>query len=248
MTQAVPAQLLLVEDDEAIRGFIVTSLRAEGYAVHEAGSAREAALLAANRRIDVYLVDLGLPDGDGLEFIRALRGWTQRPILVLSARALEREKVEALDAGADDYLVKPFGVAELHARLRVALRRTAQTTQDRGAVLRVGELVIDLAARTVSRGGEPVRLTATEWRLLEALARRADRVVTSTQLLRDVWGPGHTEQGHYLRIYIRQLRQKLEARPTHPVLLLTDTGVGYRLITGGPDAAAAAGSGSGSGT
>ncbi len=229
MPQRVP-QILLVEDDEAIRRFLVATLEAEGYAVHEAGTARDAQSLAAVRRIDVFLVDLGLPDGDGLVLIRELRKWTQRPVIVLSARAQERQKVEALDAGADDFLAKPFGVAELHARLRVALRHAAQTTLAGESVLRVGELRIDLEARIVQRRGEAVHLTATEWRLLEALARRADRVVTSTQLLRDVWGPGHTEQGHYLRIYMRQLRQKLEEQPTRPVLLLTETGVGYRLV------------------
>jgi two-component system KDP operon response regulator KdpE len=229
------AHVLLVEDDEAIRRFLVTSLEAEGYAVYEAGTARDAEQLAANRRIDLFLVDLGLPDGDGLAFIEALRQWSHRPVIVLSARAQEREKVAALDAGADDYLVKPFGVAELLARMRVALRHAAQTTHERGSVLRVGELRIDLQNRTVHRGLEAVRLTATEWRLLEALARRADRVVTATQLLRDVWGPGHVEQSHYLRIYIRQLRQKLEIEPTRPRLLLTETGVGYRLIAGLPE-------------
>ena len=231
------AQVLLVEDDDAIRRFLVTSLEAEGYAVHEAATVREAEQLASNRRLDLFLVDLGLPDDDGLVFIEGLRQWSHRPVIVLSARTQEREKVAALDAGADDYLVKPFGVAELHARIRVALRHAAQTTHERGSVLRVGELRIDLQNRTVHRGNEPVRLTATEWRLLEALARRADRVVTSTQLLRDVWGPGHVEQSHYLRIYIRQLRQKLEAEPTRPRLLLTETGVGYRLIAGLPEGA-----------
>ena len=229
MPQRPLAQVLLVEDDEAIRRFLLATLEAEGYAVHEAGSAREAQALAAGRRIDVFLVDLGLPDGDGLVLIRELRKWTQRPVIVLSARTQEREKVQALDAGADDFLAKPFGVAELHARLRVALRHAAQTSMAGESVLRIGELRIDLQARLVQRRGEAVRLTATEWRLLEALARRADRVVTSTQLLRDVWGPGHVEQGHYLRIYMRQLRQKLEEQPTRPAILLTETGVGYRL-------------------
>ena len=229
---ALPPQLLLVEDDEPIRRFLVTSLEAEGHVVHAVATARQAQALAANRRIDLFLVDLGLPDGDGLDLIRGLRAWTQRPVIVLSARAQEAEKVQALDAGADDYLVKPFGAAELHARVRVALRHAAQTTlQGSAVVTAAGKLRIDLLARTVSRGGEPVRLTATEWRLLEALARRADRVVTGTQLLRDVWGPGHTDQGHYLRIYIRQLRQKLEETPTHPKVVLTETGVGYRLIS-----------------
>jgi two-component system KDP operon response regulator KdpE len=228
---ARPAQLLLVEDEEPIRRFLVTSLEAEGYVVHEAVDVQSAEKAAALRRVDLFLVDLGLPDGDGITLIRSLRRWTQRPVLVLSARSQEREKVEALDAGADDYLVKPFGVAELHARLRVALRHAAQTSMAGETVLRIGDVSIDLEARTVHRGGEHVHLTATEWRLLEALARRADRVVTGSQLLRDVWGPGHLEQGHYLRIYVRQLRRKLEADPAHPVLLLTDTGVGYRLVT-----------------
>jgi two-component system KDP operon response regulator KdpE len=230
MGQRAPAQILLVEDEEPIRRFLVATLEAEGYAVHEAGDVRQAGVLAASRRIDVFLIDLGLPDGDGLELIRGLRTWTQRPIIVLSARTQERQKVESLDAGADDFLAKPFGVAELHARLRVALRHAAQTTQGGESTLRFGTLAIDLQARTVQRAGEDIRLTATEWRLLEALARRADRVVTSTQLLRDVWGPGHVEQGHYLRIYMRQLRQKLEEHPTRPVLLRTETGVGYRLV------------------
>jgi two-component system KDP operon response regulator KdpE len=235
-----PPQVLLVEDDAPIRRFLVTSLEAEGYVVHEAVDARSAAHLAANRRIDVFLVDLGLPDGDGVDLIRKLRTWTQRPLIVLSARVHEPQKVEALDAGADDYLVKPFGAAELHARLRVALRHAAQTTQAGESMLEIGPLRIDLQARTIVRAGVPVRLTATEWRLLEALARRADRVVTATQLLRDVWGPGHAEQGHYLRIYVRQLRQKLEAEPTAPELILTETGVGYRLLTSRPPAAEAA--------
>ena len=210
--------ILVVEDDEPIRRFVVASLEAEGYSVHEAGTVRMARQLASNRPIDVYLVDLGLPDADGLQFIRATRTWTQRPIIVLSARSQEREKVEALDAGADDYLVKPFGVDELHARLRVALRHASQTTQGGESELQIGPLLIDLRAGTVHRNGELVRLTRTEWRLLEAMARRADRVVSSAQLLRDVWGPGRLEQGHYLRIYIRQLRQKLEDQPTRPRL------------------------------
>ncbi|MES2975076.1 MAG: response regulator [Pseudomonadota bacterium] len=235
MNSRTLVQVLVVEDEEPIRRFLVTTLEAEGYVVHEAANAREGESLATNRRIDVFLVDLGLPDGDGLELIRHLRAWTQRPLIVLSARSQERQKVEALDAGADDFLAKPFGVAELHARLRVALRHAAQTSLAGESVLRIGDLLIDLQAKSVVRAGDVVRLTATQWRLLEALGRRADRVVTSTQLLRDVWGPGHTEQGHYLRIYIRQLRQKLEAEPTRPSLLLTETGVGYRLVASRAD-------------
>lgn len=222
--------VLVVEDEEPIRRLLATTLAAARCEVFEAASAREGETLAGNRRIDVFLVDLGLPDRDGCELIRSLRTWTQRPIIVLSARAQEDEKVRALDAGADDYLTKPFGVSELHARLRVALRHAAQAGSGGHTVLRLGDVQIDLAARIVTRGAEPVRLTATQWRLLEVLARHAGRVVTSRTLLREVWGPAHAEQGHYLRIYIRQLRQKLEAVPAQPVYVVTDTGVGYRLL------------------
>jgi two-component system KDP operon response regulator KdpE len=230
-----PVQVLVVEDEIAIRQLLSTTLLAEGYAVLEAATAAEGETLAANRRIDLFLIDLGLPDRDGSELIRALRRWTTRPILVLSARSHEQQKVDALDAGADDYLVKPFGVAELHARLRVALRHAARSTLDGDSVLQLGQVRIDLAAKSVTRAGEPVHLTATQWRLLAVLAQQAGRVVTSRQLLREVWGPGHAEQGHYLRIYVRQLRQKLEADPAHPVYLRTDTGIGYRLLADTPD-------------
>ena len=236
-TGSAPVQVLVVEDEAAIRRLLATTLQAEGYAVLEAASAAEGETLAANRRVDLYLIDLGLPDRDGSELIRALRRWTARPILVLSARSQEQQKVEALDAGADDYLVKPFGVAELHARLRVALRHAARSTLGGDSVLQLGAVRIDLAAKSVTRGDEPVHLTATQWRLLAVLAQQAGRVVTSRQLLREVWGPGHAEQGHYLRIYVRQLRQKLEANPAHPVYLRTDTGIGYRLLADTPDAA-----------
>ena len=233
---AVPALRILVVDDEpAIRDLLRTTLVAEGHAVEEAASAREGAIRAANRRIELFLIDLGLPDGDGIDLIREIRSWTQRPILVLSARTQEMQKVQALDAGADDYVTKPFGVAELHARIRVALRRAAIATVP-GDTLSLGDVRIDLGRRTVTRAGEPVHLTATQWRLLEVLARQAGRVVSSQQLLREVWGPGHTEQGHYLRIYVRQLRQKLETDPTRPRFLQTELGVGYRLLP--PDDAA----------
>jgi len=224
------ANVLVVEDEASIRQLLSTTLQAEGFVVFEAADAREGQTLAGNRRIDLFLIDLGLPDRDGVGLIRQLRGWTQRPIIVLSARAQESQKVEALDAGADDYLTKPFGVAELHARLRVALRHAARSAADATTVLGFGDVTVDLAARSVQRAGESVRLTATQWRLLEALALQAGRVVTSRQLLREVWGPAHAEQGHYLRIYVRQLRQKLEADPAQPVHLLTETGVGYRLL------------------
>lgn len=229
MNPPLPLQVLVVDDEPAIRDLLRTTLVAEGYGVIEAATAREGATLAANRRIDLFLIDLGLPDGDGVALIREIRGWTQRPILVLSARTQESQKVDALDAGADDFVSKPFGVAELHARIRVALRH-AGTSLDSRQAMTLGDVSIDLLARSVSRAGQPIKLTATQWRLLEVLARHAGRVVTGRQLLREVWGPGHGEQGHYLRIYVRQLRQKLEADPTAPRYLLTEMGVGYRLL------------------
>jgi two-component system KDP operon response regulator KdpE len=229
MTPPVPLQVLIVDDEPAIRDLLRTTLLAEGYGVVEAATAREGATLAGNRRIDLFLIDLGLPDGDGVALIREIRGWTQRPILVLSARTQESQKVDALDAGADDFVSKPFGVAELHARIRVALRH-AGPPPAAGQALLLGDVAIDLLARSVARAGQPVKLTATQWRLLEVLARHAGRVVTSRQLLREVWGPGHGEQGHYLRIYVRQLRQKLEDNPTEPRYLQTEMGVGYRLL------------------
>ncbi len=220
---------LVVEDDAAIRQMLVTALEADGYSVHEAGSAQQAEVLAGNRKIDVFLVDLGLPDRDGLVFIRQLRQWTQRPIIVLSSRSQEQEKVEALDSGADDYLTKPFGVAELRARLRVALRHMAQTSQDGSTLLRLGAVRIDLLQQIVTRDEESVRLTATQWRVLTVLAKNANRVVTARQLLREVWGPNQHEQAHYLRVYVHQLRKKLETDAAQPAHLLTETGVGYRL-------------------
>ena len=229
MNPLASLQVLVVDDESAIRDLLRTTLVAEGYAVIEAATAREGATLAANRRIDLFLIDLGLPDGDGVALIREIRGWTQRPILVLSARTQESQKVDALDAGADDFVSKPFGVAELHARMRVALRH-AGGSMVAGQALMLGDVSIDLLARSVSRAGQAIKLTATQWRLLEVLARHAGRVVTGRQLLREVWGPGHGEQGHFLRIYVRQLRQKLEADPTAPRFLLTEMGVGYRLL------------------
>lgn len=227
--RASPAQILIVEDEAPIRQLLRTTLEAEGHVVHEARDAQEGRTLAGNRRIDLYLIDLGLPDADGLTLIRHLRTWTQRPILVLSARTEELKKVEALDAGADDFVSKPFGVAELHARLRVALRHARQSAVSGASTVTFGNCSIDLAAKAITMSGQPVRLTATQWRLLEVLCRHAGRVVTSRQLLREVWGPGHADQAHYLRIYIRQLRQRLEADPAHPVHLTTETGIGYRL-------------------
>ena len=223
------AQILVVEDEAAIRQLLRTTLEAEGFSVHEARNAREGLALAGNRRIDLFLIDLGLPDADGLTLIRQLRGWTHRPIIVLSARTEEMQKVEALDAGAVDFVTKPFGVDELHARLRVAQRHARQTAQGGTSVVRLDTCTIDLEARSVQKDGVPVRLTATQWRLLEVLCRQAGRVVSSRQLLKEVWGPGHADQAHYLRIYVRQLRQRLEADPARPRYLTTETGIGYRL-------------------
>ncbi len=222
--------VLVVEDEQPIRQLLITTLEAEGYMVHVAGGLREGETLAGNRRIDLFLVDLGLPDGDGLQLISRLRQWTRRPIIVLSARAQEQQKVEALDAGADDYLVKPFGVAELHARLRVALRHASQTSLSGRSLLHLGPVSINLEKREVLSEGQVVRLTAVQWRLLEVLARQAGKVVTTRHLLREVWGPVHAEQAHYLRVYVRQLRQKLESDPARPRYLMTETGTGYRLL------------------
>lgn len=222
-------QVLVVEDEIAIRRLLRTTLEAEGYGVQEASTARAADALARHRPFDIFLIDLGLPDEDGLVLIRRLREWTQRTIIVLSARVLEAQKVEALDAGADDYLSKPFGVAELHARLRVARRNAGRLVLGDSVRLVLGPVCIDLGARSVRRGDQALRLTAMQWRLLEVLARHCGRVVTSRQLLRDVWGPGHAEHGHYLRIYMRQLRQRLEDDPARPRYLRTETGIGYRL-------------------
>ena len=222
--------VLVVEDDPSIRQMLATALKADGHEVHEAGTVAQAEVLASNRRIDVFLVDLGLPDRDGMAFIQQLRKWTHRPIIVLSARSQEEDKVEALDCGADDYLTKPFGVAELRARLRVALRHLAQTSQDGSSMLRLGEVQVDLTRQTVLRGEELISLTATQWRVLIILAKNANRVVSARHLLREVWGPHQDEHANYLRVYVHQLRRRLEVDAARPRHLLTETGVGYRLL------------------
>jgi two-component system KDP operon response regulator KdpE len=229
-------QVLVVEDEPASRRLLAAALQAEGYAVHEAGSVREGETLAGNRRIDLYLVDLGLPDLDGSALIRSLRRWTQRPIMVVSGRTQEAEKVAALDAGADDYVTKPVGVAELQARARALLRRVALRPDSAGSVLQCGPVRIDLVNKAVWRSGEPVPLTGTQWRLLDVLARQAGRTVEAQALLHEVWGPRHAADGHNQRLYMRQLRQRLEADPGRPRLLLTETGVGYRLALEPPPA------------
>jgi two-component system KDP operon response regulator KdpE len=227
--------ILLVEDDPQIRRFLRATLPAHGYRLQEAASGAQGLTQAATRAPEAVLLDLGLPDLDGLDFIRRFREWSAIPIIVLSARGLERDKVEALDAGADDYLTKPFGVEELLARLRVALRRRA-TVGERGSLFRSGDLSVDLASRVVRLSGSEVHLTPTEFKLLAILVRHAGKVVTHRQLLVEVWGPGSAAQTHYLRVQMHGLRHKVEASPARPRHLITEPGVGYRLREPEPDA------------
>jgi len=225
---------IVIEDEPQIRRFVRGALEAEGWAVHEAGTLRDGLAAAGTRQPDLLVLDLGLPDGDGLTLIRDVRGWSAVPIIVLSARIDEADKIAALDAGADDYLTKPFGTGELLARVRANLRRpraAAGAAAEQGEPLfRFGEVEVDRAARLVRRAGAEVHLTPTEYRLLGVLVANAGRVITQRQLLREVWGPSHSEQSHYLRIYMGHLRQKLEADPAQPRHLLTETAVGYRLV------------------
>jgi two-component system KDP operon response regulator KdpE len=219
-------QILVVEDEPQIRRFVRAALEEEGRVV-EAGSAAEALEAFSGPAPALAIIDLGLPDRDGVDLIRELRSWTMLPLLVLSARSAEAEKVAALDAGADDYLSKPFGVRELQARVRALLRR-----QKAGAgetVISFGPIRVDRVHRTVTRDGVAIHLTPIEYRLLGVLLSNAGRVLTHRQLLKDVWGPGHVERGHYLRVYVGHLRQKLETEPARPRYLLTETGVGYRF-------------------
>jgi two-component system, OmpR family, KDP operon response regulator KdpE len=220
--------ILVVEDEPEIRRFLRSSLAAEGYRVVESANARRGTIDASTHKPDLAIVDLGLPDFDGREVIRQIRAWSSMPILVLSARTQERSKVEALDAGADDYVSKPFGVGELLARIRAALRHTARPAS--GKTLLLGTANIDLEKRRATRDGAEVRLTPIEFRLLACLAKHLGMVVTQRELLTEVWGPSHAAQTHYLRIYMKQLRDKLEADPVRPKYLITETGVGYRLL------------------
>ncbi len=228
MAKPTPTALVL-EDEREIRHFICTALQAEGWQVFEAGTIRQGLIDAGTRRPDLVIADLGLPDGDGVDFIRSLRGWSQVPVIVLSARTQEAAKVAALDAGADDYITKPFGTAELLARTRAHMRRT-RGAADGEAVFRFGDVEVDQAARQVRRGGAEVHLTPIEYRLLGVLVANAGRVLTHPQLLREVWGPSHAQSTHYLRVYMGNLRLKLEADPAQPRHFLTETGVGYRLV------------------
>ncbi|HEX9636195.1 MAG TPA: response regulator [Acidobacteriota bacterium] len=226
------APLLLVVDDEPqLRRFLRATLPTHGYRLVEAATAAEALAETAARAPDLVLLDLGLPDLDGVEVTRRIREWSAVPIIVLSAREQERDKVEALDAGADDYLTKPFGTGELLARIRVALRHAGDAAGAEQHVFQAGALKVDLGARRVFVGATEVRLTRTEYRLLALLIKHAGKVVTQRQLLKEVWGPNAVEHTHYLRVYMAQLRHKLEADPARPRYLLTETGIGYRLQT-----------------
>ncbi|MEO8525718.1 MAG: two-component system response regulator KdpE [Caldimonas sp.] len=230
MAEPVPV-VLLVEDDRHIRRFIRTSLEAEGWRVFETETMKHGLVDAATRRPDLVIADLGLPDGDGTDLIRELRTWSQVPVIVLSARSDEEDKVRALDAGADDYIEKPFGVSELLARVRANMRRHRSARGgDAASTVALGDVEIDRAARIVRKAGVEVHLTPIEYRLFGVLVANAGRVLTHRHLLREVWGPSHVEHNHYLRVFMGSLRHKLEDDPAQPKMLVTETGVGYRLI------------------
>jgi two-component system KDP operon response regulator KdpE len=220
--------ILLIEDEESLRRFLIPTLTGHHYQVLHAATAHEGLAMARTHNPDLVLLDLGLPDLDGMAVLKEIRRWSRKPIVILSARNQERDKVLALDQGADDYLAKPFGAAELLARIRVALRHTLQADVAE-PILCGGDLRIDLERREISLAGQPVKLTALEYRLLEALVRRQGKVATHGQLLAEVWGPGGEGNTHYLRIYMAMLRKKLETDPTRPRHFITEPNVGYRL-------------------
>ena len=237
----MPAPIaVVIEDEPQIRRFVRAALEAEGWQVHEADTKQRGLTEAGTRKPDLLVLDLGLPDGDGIDLIRDVRSWSSVPIVVLSARSDEADKIAALDAGADDYLTKPFGVGELLARVRANVRRPRKASPDGSvagapgagddALFRFGEVEVDRVARLVRRKGAEVHLTPIEYRLLLVLITHAGRVLTHRQLLREVWGPSHADQSHYLRIYMGHLRQKLEVDPAQPRHFLTETAVGYRLV------------------
>ena len=229
MTEPKPV-IVAIEDDPQIRRFLRTGLESHGFQIHEAETGAAGIAEAAGLRPDLVILDLGLPDMDGVDVVRKIREWSALPVIVLSARATETDKVAALDAGADDYLTKPFGLGELLARIRVALRHAQGTAaQEKGGVFAVASLKVDLGQRRVLVDGREVHLTPIEYRLLAALVRHAGKVLTHRQLLKDVWGPGYVERSHYLRVHMAALRHKLEAEPAQPRFLLTEAGVGYRL-------------------
>ncbi len=229
MTESIPI-VLLVEDEPQIRRFVRTALVEEGWQVYESETMKRGLIDAGTRKPDLIILDLGLPDGDGVDFIVDVRNWSTVPIIVLSARTNEADKIRALDAGADDYLTKPFGVGELLARVRAAVRRLRQPNVNLHGLIQFGDIKVDIKARLVTKANQVVHLTPTEYRLLMVLVTNAGRVVTNPQLLREVWGPSHSESSHYLRVYMGHLRQKLEDDPAQPRYLLTETAVGYRLF------------------
>ncbi len=229
MSEPTPIAVL-VEDEPQIRRFVRAALEAEGWSVFEAEALKQGLVEAATRKPDLIVLDLGLPDGSGVDFIHQVRSWTNVPILVLSARSSEADKVGALDAGADDYLTKPFGIGELMARVRANLRRKRPAGDEESSLFKFGDVVVDHVARTVTRDGSAVHLTPIEYRLLGQLTANVGRVLTHRFLLREVWGPSHSDQSHYLRVYMSNLRQKLEVDPAQPKHLLTETAVGYRLV------------------
>jgi two-component system KDP operon response regulator KdpE len=221
--------ILIIEDEEPIRKFLRVTLAANGYRLIESTTGEDGLLQAASAQPDLIILDLGLPDRDGVDLTRQIREWSRIPILIVSARGKEQDKVVALDAGADDYITKPFSVGELLARLRVALRHTNATRSDGDPVFTNGDLQVDLARREVAIAGKKVHLTPNEFRLLSILVKHAGRVLTHRQLLHEVWGPGSAQETHYLRVYMNQLRQKIETDPAQPKYLMTESGVGYRL-------------------
>ena len=221
---------LIVEDEPQIRRFVRTALEAEQWQVVEADTVRQGLVEAGTRRPQLIILDLGLPDGDGVAYLRDLRHWSNVHVIVLSARSHEDDKIAALDAGADDYITKPFSAGELLARVRVALRRSAGLAGSIASTFTFGGVSVDLAARLVKRNGQPVHLTPIEYRLLGVLIANAGRVLTQQHLLREVWGPNRSDSAHYLRIYMAHLRQKLEDEPARPKHLITETAVGYRLV------------------
>jgi two-component system KDP operon response regulator KdpE len=229
MAEPVPIAIL-IEDERQIRRFVRSALEAEGWSVVETETLNQGLTDAGTRKPDLIILDLGLPDGDGMDFIRDVRGWSKVPIIVLSARVGEQDKIEALDAGADDYLSKPFGVGELLARVRAASRRQQAAGAAHGAIFQFGDVTVDMSLRTVHKGAAAVHLTPIEYRLLSLLVANAGKVLTHRQILREVWGPSHAEDGHYVRVYMGHLRHKLEDDPAQPKHILTETAVGYRLV------------------
>jgi len=224
-----PAKVLLIEDEKQIRRFVRAAVEEEGCQVAEAETMAQGLIEAGTRKPDLLILDLGLPDGNGIDLIRDLRSWSDVPVLILSARSQETDKIDALDAGADDYLTKPFSVGELRARVRALLRRRARSGEAASPLVEFGDVAVDFSRRTVTRAGTPVHLTPIEYRLLCSLLAQPGKVLTQRNLLREIWGPSYIESSHYLRVYVGHLRQKLELDPTRPEHFLTETGVGYRF-------------------